>query len=79
MSPRRCFENVSHIDPRREVERVKVFNIEPVPKPRMTQADKWKKRPPVLKYFAFKDEVKLNKITLPESHYIHSTHAEELE
>ncbi|SUC19758.1 phage holliday junction resolvase [Proteus mirabilis] len=40
------------------------------------------KRPPVLKYFAFKDEVKLNKITLPEStlpHYIHSTHAEELE
>ncbi|AWF39599.1 crossover junction endodeoxyribonuclease RusA superfamily protein [Proteus mirabilis] len=45
----------------------------------MTQADKWKKRPPVLKYFAFKDEVKLNKITLPESHYIHSTHAEELE
>lgn len=48
---------------------MKVFNIEPVPKPRMTQADKWKKRPPVLKYFAFKDEVKLNKITLPESHY----------
>ncbi|HHE6457291.1 TPA: RusA family crossover junction endodeoxyribonuclease, partial [Proteus mirabilis] len=34
---------------------MKVFNIEPVPKPRMTQADKWKKRPPVLKYFAFKD------------------------
>ena len=48
---------------------MKVFNIEPVPKPRMPQADKWKKRPPVLKYFAFKDEVKLNKITLPESHY----------
>lgn len=28
-------------------------------KPRMTQRDKWKKRPAVLRYHAFKDELKL--------------------
>lgn len=33
------------------------YLITPVPKPRMTQSDKWKKRPVVLKYFAFKDEI----------------------
>ena len=35
------------------------FNIKPCPKPRMTRADSWKKRPIVLKYWAFCDELKL--------------------
>lgn len=45
------------------------YHITPIPKPRMTQSDKWKKRPPVLRYRAFCDEVRLNRISLPESHY----------
>ena len=43
------------------------YDITPVPKPRMTQKDKWAKRPPVLRYFAFKDEVKRLDITVNES------------
>ena len=35
------------------------YPITPVPKPRMTQRDKWKKRPCVLRYRAFCDEVRL--------------------
>jgi len=42
------------------------YNIVPVPKPRMTRSDKWKKRPPVLRYFAFKDEVRLKKVHVNE-------------
>lgn len=30
----------------------------------MTRSDKWKKRPCVMRYFAFRDEVKLKKITI---------------
>jgi len=33
--------------------------IVPMPKPRATIADKWKKRPAILKYRAFKDEIRL--------------------
>lgn len=33
------------------------IDVSPVPKPRMTRADSWKKRPSVTRYFAFKDEV----------------------
>lgn len=33
------------------------FNGVPVAKPRMTQADKWKKRPVVQKYWLFKDRI----------------------
>ncbi|HED3064976.1 TPA: RusA family crossover junction endodeoxyribonuclease [Kluyvera ascorbata] len=47
----------------------KIFNIVPLGKPRQTRADKWKKRPEVLRYRAFCDEVRLNKVTLPESGY----------
>lgn len=47
----------------------KVYNIIPLGKPRMTRADKWKKRPEVLRYRAFCDEVRLSKVTLPESGY----------
>tara|TARA_R100000655_G_C3000062_1_gene194263 strand:+ start:12726 stop:13118 length:393 start_codon:yes stop_codon:yes gene_type:complete len=35
------------------------FNINPCPKPRMTRADKWKKRPIVLKYWSFCNELQL--------------------
>ncbi|WES88797.1 RusA family crossover junction endodeoxyribonuclease [Dickeya fangzhongdai] len=44
---------------------MKTYDITPTGKPRMTQRDKWQKRPPVLRYRAFCDEVRLNKITLP--------------
>lgn len=33
------------------------FNGTPVPKPRMTVADKWKKRPVIQNYWAFKDTI----------------------
>ena len=36
-----------------------VLDITPVPKPRMTRADKWQKRPSVLRYRAFADEWRL--------------------
>lgn len=35
----------------------------------MTRRDKFKKRPVVLKYRAFKDECRIRKLTLPESAY----------
>ncbi len=35
------------------------LQINPVPKPRMTRADSWKKRPVVLRYWAYKDELNL--------------------
>lgn len=38
------------------------YNITPCAKPRMTRADAWKKRPPVLKYWAFKQECLLKKV-----------------
>lgn len=34
------------------------LNIPPCPKPRMTKADRWRKRPSVLKFFAFRDAVR---------------------
>lgn len=36
-----------------------ILNITPVPKPRMTRADRWKKRPIVLSYWTFKNELVL--------------------
>lgn len=35
-----------------------VLTVVPMGKPRMTQQDKWKKRPPVIRYHAFRDEVR---------------------
>jgi len=35
-----------------------ILEVTPVSKPRMTRADKWKKRPSVLKFFAFRDAVR---------------------
>ena len=37
---------------------LKIFKISPIAKPRMTRADKWKKRPSVLAYRAFADEMR---------------------
>ena len=36
-----------------------MYHITPVPKPRQTRSDKWKKRPGVLRYRAFADECRL--------------------
>lgn len=44
-----------------------IFEILPVPKPRMTQRDKWAKRPPVLRYRAFCDQVRDAGVQVPES------------
>ena len=41
------------------------FPVVPVGKPRMTQRDRWKKRAPVLRYHAFKDELRLMVSRLP--------------
>ncbi len=38
---------------------MKVIDITPIPKPRMVNSDTWAKRPKVLKYWAFKDELNL--------------------
>jgi len=45
---------------------IKRYPIKPVPKPRMTQRDKWAKRPVVVRYFAFKDQVRALKVELPK-------------
>lgn len=41
------------------------YEITPKPKPRMTRADKWKQRPVVVAYRAFKDEVNRLGIQIP--------------
>lgn len=43
---------------------MKIYDITPIGKPRMTRADKWKKRPAVMRYRAFCDEARLRKINL---------------
>lgn len=40
------------------------FNLNPVPKPRMTRADRWKQRPIVLKYWDFCNELNRQAIKL---------------
>ncbi|MGL5289400.1 MAG: nuclease domain-containing protein [Aeromonas sp.] len=45
------------------------YPITPVPKPRMTQRDKWQQRPAVMRYRAFCDAVRVAGITLPEAGY----------
>lgn len=36
-----------------------IIPLEPVPKPRMTRSDRWKKRTTVVRYFAFCDQLRL--------------------
>ena len=43
-----------------------IIYIQPVPKPRMTKQDKWMKRPIVLAYRAYANELKLKVKRLPE-------------
>jgi hypothetical protein len=45
------------------------YDITPVSKPRMTQRDRWHKRPATAAYWAFKAEVRLLGINMPESGY----------
>ncbi len=47
--------------------KTKSYPITPYPKPRMTRADKWKKRDCVLRYRAFRDECRLRGVNLPLS------------
>lgn len=42
-----------------------IYSIDPVPKPRMTQRDKWSKRNCVTRYWVFKDLVKEKNIKIP--------------
>jgi len=37
-----------------------VFNLTPIPKPRMTQSDKWNERPAVVNYYAYKQKLRLD-------------------
>lgn len=50
------------------------WDIPPVPKPRMTRRDVWKKRPVVERYYRFKDAVRAmaakDKFELPEEYEI---------
>lgn len=43
-----------------------IYRINPVPKPRMTQSDKWKKRACVMRYRDFKDQCRCFHVKLPE-------------
>jgi len=44
-----------------------IYDITPMRKPRMTQRDKWHKRKATSDYWAFKAEVKLKRVIVPES------------
>ncbi len=46
---------------------MELYKINPIPKPRQTRSDVWKKRPCVMRYRAFADQVRFAKIKLPES------------
>ena len=42
------------------------YDICPVAAPRMTQRDKWAKRPAVMRYQAYRDKVRLARMTIPQ-------------
>lgn len=46
---------------------IQEYFINPVPKPRMTKSDTWKKRDCVVQYWDFKDKIKKLKIKIEES------------
>ena len=48
---------------------IRVYQITPVAAPRQTRADRWKQRPAVMKYRAFRDECRIRGVTLPDSGY----------
>jgi Holliday junction resolvase RusA-like endonuclease len=45
---------------------MKHYAVTPMAKPRMTRADKWKQRDCVLRYRAYKDELRLRRVEVPE-------------
>lgn len=47
------------------------YDIKPVPAPRQVRSDRWKKRPCVMRYRAFRDEVRLLEITVKNYDEIH--------
>lgn len=47
--------------------KVSVYDINPVPKPRMTRSDKWNKRKCVVQYRDYCDQVRAAGIIIPES------------
>lgn len=51
-----------------QVQSVQMITVDPVPKPRMTQADRWNKRPCVLRYRAFCDELRIRGVRLPHAY-----------
>jgi Holliday junction resolvase RusA-like endonuclease len=50
---------------------MKVIEIVPVAKPRMTQRDRWKKRPVVEQYWSYKDAIRAANIQLPPCYHLH--------
>ena len=52
---------------------MKIYDITPIGKPRMTRADKWKQRPAVMRYRAFCDA------GAGRTHNLRGSHAKELE
>jgi Holliday junction resolvase RusA-like endonuclease len=47
----------------------KIYDIEPVAKPRQTRSSKWKTTPREAKYYRFKDDIREGGVYLPESGY----------
>jgi len=45
------------------------YPIVPYPAPRMVRSDRWRKRPCVLKYRAFRDEVRLRGVVIPSGQF----------
>ena len=49
---------------------MKIYHITAVAKPRQTRSDKWKKRPCVMRYRAFADELRAAGVELPDQYHI---------
>ena len=54
----------------RNIPDVQVFDIHAVPKPRMSQRDKWEKRSVVARYRAYCDELRLRGVKLPYAYRV---------
>lgn len=44
-----------------------IIEVDPVPKPRMTRSDKWKKRPCVVRYWEYKDKLRASGVKIGDS------------
>lgn len=61
-------EELERLD--RAIPAVQVLDMRLAPKPRMTQSDRWNKRPPVLRYRASCDELRLRNAQLPHQYIV---------